>query len=75
MSNCHLYYLCNHLNLNAVDIGVKIIVETIHELSLQGFLDTISGIILILGVFMAVMSILPKSNDQLIADGKAKSGH
>jgi hypothetical protein len=24
---------------------------------------------------MAVMSILPKSNDQLIADGKAKSGH
>jgi hypothetical protein len=24
---------------------------------------------------MAVISILPKSNDQLIADGKAKSGH
>ncbi|MBS9385544.1 MAG: hypothetical protein HEQ24_15545 [Dolichospermum sp. BR01] len=38
-------------------------------------LGTISGIILIIGVFMAVMSILPKSNDQLIADGKAKSGH
>ena len=37
-------------------------------------LGTISGIILIIGVFMAVMSILPKSNDQLIADGKAKSG-
>jgi hypothetical protein len=54
---------------------VKKNVGTIHELSLQGFLDTISGIILILGVFMAVMSILPKSNDQLIADGKAKSGH
>jgi uncharacterized membrane protein len=38
-------------------------------------LGTISGIILIIGVVMAVMSILPKSNDQLIADGKAKSGH
>ena len=37
-------------------------------------LGTISGIILIIGVVMAVMSILPKSNDQLIADGKAKSG-
>jgi hypothetical protein len=38
-------------------------------------LGTISGIIIIIGVVMAVMSILPKSNDQLIADGKAKSGH
>ena len=37
-------------------------------------LGTISGIILIIGVVMAVISILPKSNDQLIADGKAKSG-
>jgi len=37
-------------------------------------LGTISGIILIISVVMAVMSILPKSNDQLIADGKAKSG-
>ena len=37
-------------------------------------LGTISGIILIIGVVMAVMSILPKSQDQLIADGKAKSG-
>ena len=37
-------------------------------------LGTISGIILIIGVVMAVMSILPKSNDQLIADGKAKPG-
>ena len=37
-------------------------------------LSTISGIILIIGVVMAVISILPKSNDQLIADGKAKLG-
>lgn len=37
-------------------------------------LGTISGIIIIIGVVMAVMSILPKSNNQLIADGKAKSG-
>ncbi|MTJ08218.1 serine/threonine-protein kinase [Anabaena sp. UHCC 0204] len=37
-------------------------------------LGTISGIILIIGVVMAVISILPKSNNQLIADGKAKSG-
>jgi eukaryotic-like serine/threonine-protein kinase len=37
-------------------------------------LGTISGIIIIIGVFMAVMAILPKSNDQLIANGKAQSG-
>ncbi|MBE9258088.1 MULTISPECIES: hypothetical protein [Aphanizomenonaceae] len=37
-------------------------------------LGTISGIIILIGVVMAVMSILPKSNDQLITDGKAKSG-
>ncbi|MTJ11159.1 serine/threonine protein kinase [Anabaena sp. UHCC 0187] len=37
-------------------------------------LGTISGIIIIIGVVVAVISILSKSNDQLITDGKAKSG-
>ena len=49
-------------------------VPTAHQIPWKLILGTISGIILIIGVVMAVISILPKSNDQLIADGKAKSG-